>query len=354
MAVSSVDVFRTFWNGSGRKELPGVTVDEVSWVLNQPGSASISVDPLSPDALLILLNEVELQIWMNEHLRHYVVPRTLGGNLSQITFGCEGVLSWFHYATVTEVINNFSIDQLGLAAELVQWAQEQLNGDRNIDIGAYAPSGVFRARPTNPDDFPNVFDLLQEFPTLQNGFDFDVQLFDDGRREFWPYYPSRGQRKPQYALELDQRGRKYVKDLTNYKEDGVSQATDVYATGGTVTVDNPDPTPDSQLKVIGHFEDLGVNGSPRYGRMTKVISEGQIIDVGWLDDRAEAEESLRGQPIVTADPVVSEDLFGLIEPGDVLPMRVDYGRIQMMGDYRIMGITWRNSSKDLLLNMQPA
>lgn len=355
MSIERIDVFRTDLDGTDRKEMPAVTVDEVEWVLNQPGGAKLSVDPLHPNAAMMPINESEVQVWFNDQIRHYVVPRGLGGGLEKVTFNCEGIFSWLHYAFLTSgVINNFNEEQFNLAANLIEHAQTGTNSDRRIDVGLYVGSGIFRARPTLADDFPNIFDLLQEFPKLYQGFDFDIELFPDGRREFMPYYPNKGSRKPQYTLELDQRGRKFVEGIEGFKIDGYNMATDVYNTGGTVTVDEPDPTPDTQLKIVGHYEDLTADGSPRYGRMTKVMSDGQIIDLGWLNDRAHEEEILRGQPITVADIVVSEDLLGLIDTGDVLPARIDYGVIQMMGDYRIMSITWRNASRNLKLGLQPA
>ncbi len=354
MAIERIDAFRTFRDGSGKLELPDVTVDEVDWVLNKEGGAKLSIDPLSPQAELLLLNEVEVQVWFDDHIRHYVVPRGVSGSPERVTYEAEGVLSWLQYAFLTETINGFNEEQFNLAVNLVEWAQTQTNGDRRIDVGAFSGSGVFRARPTQADDFPNIYDLLQEFPTLDQGFDFDIKLLDDGRREFWCYYPNRGTFKPQYSLEFDQRGRKFITGIEGWKVDGINMATEVYNTGGTVTVDEPDPTPDSQLKIVGHFEDTTANGSPKYGRMTKVMSDGQIIDVGWLNDRAKREESLRGQPMTTANLAVSESLLGLIDPGDTLPVNIDYGVLRMKGNYRIMSIKWRNSSRDLLLGMQPA
>lgn len=352
MAIERIDVFRTLPNVVGRKELPGVTVESVEWVLNQPGSAEISVDPLHSDAALILLNECELQVWFNDNIQHYVVPRGMGGNTDRVAYNCEGILSWLHYAYLTSPINTFNVEQFDLATNLIQRAQTGSNSDRNIDIGMYVGSGIFRARPTLADDFPNIYDLLQEFPKLYQGFDFDIELFNDGRREFWPYYPSKGSRKPEYALEFDIRGKKFVEGVEGYKRDGFAQATQVYNTGGTVTDTSTDP--DSQFKVIGHYEDLTANGSPRYGRMTKVMSDGQIVDLGWLNDRAHEEEILRGQPVTTGTVIVNEGLLGLIDTGDVLPCRIDYGVIQMNGDYRIMSMKWQNSSRNIALGMQPA
>jgi len=352
MAIDRIDVFRTLRDTTGKRELPGVTVESVEWELNKEGGATLSVDPLHPDAELILLNEIEIQIWFDDHIRHYVVPRGVGGNTGRVTYGCEGVLSWLQYAFLTENINTFNVEQFNLAVNLVEWAQTQTNGNRYIDIGAFAGSGVFRSRPTLGDDFPNIYDLLQEFPAIEEGFDFDVKLLDDGRREFWCYYPAKGTFKPQYSLEFDQRGRKFVKGIESWKIDGFSMATDVYNTGGTITDTSTDP--DTQFKVVGHYEDVTADGSPKYGRMTKVMSNGQIIDLGWLNDRSQAEEAQRGQPITTADLAVSEDLLGLVDTGDTVPVNVDYGVMRMKGIFRIMSIKWRNSSRDLLLGLQPA
>lgn len=353
MSIKRIDAFRTDLNGTNRKEMPAVTVDEVTWTLNQPGGFKISVDPLHPNALMMPINESEVQVWFDDQIQHCGVPRGLGGNEKSVSFDCEGIMSWFYYAHLTSgVINNFAIEQFGLAANLVEYAQTGPNSDRRIDVGLYVGSGIFRGRPTSSEDFPNIYDLLQEFPKLYQGFDFDIVLFNDGRREFMPYYPSKGSRKPQYALEFDRRGRKFVEGIEGFKRDGYAMATDVYNTGGTVTDTSTDP--DTQFKVVGHYEDLTADGSPRYGRMTKVMSDGQIIDLGWLNDRAHEEEILRGQPITVADVIVSEDLLGLVSTGDVLPTRIDYGVIQMMGDFRVMSITWRNSSRNLKLGLQPA
>lgn len=355
MAIERIDAFLTNLDQSGRRELTEVTVEEVDWILNHEGGAKLSVDPLSADAERILLNEREIQLWFDDNIRHYVVPRGCGGDTSRLTFECEGVLSWFHYAYYTGLsINAFATDQFNLLYNLAEWAQAQPNGDRHIDSAAVPGSGIFRGRPTFGEggDYPNIYDLFQEFPKLYQGFDFDVVLFNDGRREITPFYPNKGSRKPQYALEFDERGRKWVEGIEGYKEDGFSMATDVYNTGGTVTDESTDP--DTQYKVVGHYEDTTSSGSPKYGRMTKVMSDGQIIDLGWLNDRAHEEEILRGQPITTSGLVVSEDLLGLIDTGDVLPCRINYGRLKMNGDYRIMSIKWRNASRNLLLGVQPA
>lgn len=359
-----VDVFKTTLAGTGRRELSNVTVDEVKWTLNGAGGAKISCSPLEPAASYILLDECELQIWMNGAYSHCVIPRTVGGNTQRITYDCEGLLSELHDGVVTTpplgglfpqnlpILSWTAQEQFNIALQLLDWWQSQPNSDRRIDPAFVTASGVLRSRIFFQDSAENLWDAFQEFPKLYLGFDFDIVLFGDGRREFTPYYPSKGSRKADYVLEFDQRGRKYVEDVENWKGSAINLATDVYNTGGTVTQDNPDPTPDEQFKVVGHYEDAA--GSAQYRRKTKVISSGQIIDLGWLNDRAREEEFIRGQPLTTGDLAVSESLFGLITTGDVLPVNVDYGVMKMKGDFRIMEITWRKDKANLLLSLQPA
>lgn len=361
-----IDVFQTTLAGTNRRELSNISVDEVKWSLNKEGGATVSCSPLEPSASYIQLDESELQIWMNGVYSHCVIPRTVSGGTEKVTYRCDGLLSEFYDAVVTTppvgglipektpILNWTGQEQFNLAIQLIDWWQAQANCDRRIEYGSISPSGVFRSRTFYWDSMENIYDALQEFPKLHLGFDFDIVLYGDGRREFTPYYPSKGTRKAQYVLSFDERGRKWVEGIEGWKKSALELATEVYNTGGTITQDNPDPTPDETFKIVGRYEDTTASGSPKYGRRTKVISSSQIIDPGWLNDRAREEELLKGDPITTGDLAVSESLFGLITTGDVLPVNVDYGVIQMKGDFRIMEITWRKDKANLLLSLQPA
>lgn len=361
------DLFKTDLAGANRKELLGPSIDEVTWVLSGPGKVKISVDPLHPDALLLLLDEVELQVWLNGTYSHCVIPRGVGGDLDKLTFECEGLLSELDYAYLatppvggvvpakTPLLSWVGQDQHDIVVQMLDWWQSQgASSDLRIETGAYLPSGVLRSRTIYRDAYESFWDVIAEFSKLYDGFDFDLVLYGDGRREFWPYYPHKGSYKPWYGLQLDERGRKYVQKIEGWKQNAIDAATEVFNTGGNVTQDNPDPEEDTQLKVVGYYHDQTASGSPKYRRKTKIISSGQIIDLGWLNARARQEELVRGQPITTSNLVVDEFLLGKIETGDTLPVNVDYGRLQMKGDFRIMELTWRKDPGDILLSLQPA
>jgi hypothetical protein len=359
-----VDVFLTSLAGTNRRELTGLAVDEVKWTLNGSGGAKITCLPLEASAAYIVLDECELQIWMNGVYSHCVIPRTVGGNTQQVSYECEGLLSELHDGVVTTpplgglfpqnlpVLHWTGQEQFNIALELLDWWQSQPNCDRRIDPAFVTASGVFRSRTFYQDAAENLWDAFQEFPKLYLGFDFDIVLFGDGRREFTPYYPNKGSRKAQYLLSFDERGKRYVENIEGWKRSALNVATDVYNTGGNVTQDNPDPTPDETFKIVGHYEDAAA--SAQYRRKTKVISSGQIIDLGWLNDRAREEEVIRGKPLTTGEIAVSESLFGLITTGDALPVNVDYGVMQIKGEFGIMEITSRKDKANLLLSLQPA
>ncbi len=329
--------------GDWKVELTDAIIQSFGWKLNDFGVASIAIDPLSPQARQILINEVEIQIWADDILRWWGIPRKVTGNLASVTFTCEEIISYFLDSLLTDRNLDYAgLDQKNIAANLATEAQFKADQNRSIVNAAFTGSGITRDRRYAFNDFPNIYELLQNLPDLQNGLDFSVEIFGDGRREFTTYYPAKGTRKPQYALELDQYGRKHIVDL-NWNRDGMSQANDIFATGKTDASTN--------LKIVGHFEDT--TSIAKYGRMQDVISEGEVDSVNWLNARAQGEAVARKDPLVVPEVIVSDSLMGLITTGDILPCRVDYGIIQLNGDYRINEINWRESG-DMALGLQPA
>lgn len=94
----TVDLFKTDLAGLNRRELVTPSVDQVKWTLNGHGGATISEDPLAPDAAFLIPDEVELQIWLNGTYSQCVIPRGVGGNTDRLTFECQGLTSEFESA----------------------------------------------------------------------------------------------------------------------------------------------------------------------------------------------------------------------------------------------------------------
>ncbi len=338
-----VDMYTSTNTGDWIKQLNDATLENCSWKLSDYGTATISADPLSPDAIaLSALNAVEVQIWLDEQLAWWGIPRRVSGDLTKLSFECEDLLSEFLYSflTTTDRIYN-NLDQKNIMAALVTYAQSLTGQSRNIVVGAFSPSGINRTRNYLVSEYPNIYELIKAFADLKNGLDFGMTLFGDGRREFTMYYPGKGSVKPQYALELDQYGRKNITGLTHNK-DAMGQANDLYLTGELEEV--------TDIKLVGRW--TVANFGP-YGRRQNVLSEGSVTSVNWLNDRAEAEGIARSLPVNIPEIMVSDSLRGKLVEGDTVPIRVDYGAIQMSGNYQINEVVWEPGGSMKLL-VQPA
>lgn len=341
MAVAA-EVFVSDDTGNRGLQVRGAIVDDCGWKLNRVSDAHISVDPLADDAGLIQLNEMELAVVFSNGTVWQGIPRQVSGGFGKITFGCESVASYFEDAFVMDADRVYNADQLTIASDLVTYGQAASDQDRNIDIGVFAPSGVVRERTYIAEEYPQILDLLINFTNLQDGFDWDIVILPDGRREWTPYYPSKGSRKPAYKLEADRYGKKFINALTSWSKDGINQATDIIVVGAQDEV--------TGIKARGRWT-APAPTLAKYGRIQKVVNESSVITADWLNDRAQSEGESVLNPIVLPGIAVSGDLFGEVWHGDVLPVRIDYGAIQVDGDYRITELTWKPGGLDLNLQV---
>lgn len=298
-------------------ELRGARVEELAWELDAPGGASISINPLNKTASFIAVNKTEIQIWIDDVLRHWVIPRGCTGDHKRITFQCVGLLDHMSYRRIRSTLTYTSIDQFNIGWNLVNYAQTGTNRNRFITAATYTPSGYTRSRQYERNEAKSIIECLQEFPNLENGFDFEIVVFGDGRREWTPYFPQKGSYKPHLALEW---GRNIVG--LNYNEAGQNQGTKVWATGGS----------SGDVRFEENYEDVAL--SAEYGQMERMVSEGSQQDVDWLADRAAEEVGTFGLPTKLPELVVNYDL-GVLETGDVVPVKVQHGYIDMVGNYRI-------------------
>lgn len=331
-------------NGVTLGELPNASLDDPTWELNAPGGASISINPLRDEAARIGINKTEIQVWIDDLYRHCVVPRSVSGNSKKITFQCEGILGYLKYKFINDSLTYGSagsegpppipptyIDQFQIGWNLVGYAQTGTNRDRRIASSPWSPCGVGRLRRWDWFEHKEVLNELHSLTEVDNGFDYDIVLFADGRREWTPYYPRKGSLKSKLVLEW---GRNVI-DLS-FNENGTEQGTKVYATGGSA----------DDVKFEQYWENAAL--SAEYGVIEKISSQGSELDVGNLLAAAKEEVAVNGRPVVIPDLTVKDIqatsnspavlLDGVLQTGDIVPVRISHGRIQMMGDYRITKI----------------
>lgn len=312
--------------GAKTGELRGASLDEATEELNRPQTGSVSINPLSPRASLIELNKTEIQVWIDDVYRYCLIPRDVSGDMKKITFQCEGILSYLgpgqrhQHATLLYT----SIDQFNIAWNLVSYAQTGTNKDRRIVSSAFLPSGRIRSREFKREGRKDILSLLTELTTIDEGIDFDIILFGDGRREFTPYYPAKGAFRPNLRLET----KRNIVGLS-YQKLGRGQATRVWATGGS----------NGDIQFEQNYENVAL--SAEYGVIEKLVNDGSQQDLNWLLDRATDEVATEGIPVAIPELIVKDQpvkLDGVLTTGDIVPVVVEHGYIKFNGNFRVVKI----------------
>lgn len=323
-------------------ELDAATLHTVRWELNGIGSCTFE-NPIEDPKVKTYprLLEDEIQIRLDTDLVWQGVPWRETADDYRVSFECQGLLSYFTKRFITYTSLEYtSLEQFSIAWNLMSHAQTGTNMDLNIEPSDYSPSGKIRSRRYDRSEHGNILDLLAEFPTLEDGFDFDIVVFDDGRREWTPYYPRKGIARPNYVLE-------FGKNITRFSvnKDAVDLISQAYVTGGT----------SGEVKFEENYEDTAA--SAKYGVMTGIISEGSQNDVDWLLERAQREVNTRKTAKITPDvtvvnvPVV---LLGVLNTGDSIPVWIHKGRTEIDSMFRIQAIDWAVQENTLKLEMIPA
>lgn len=317
--------------------------------LNDVGTAEIAIPTMSKVGMQVELMKSEFQIWINGKLRQWVYPETVRGDSALMTYECCDLLGYFKYRFITNTSINFDslTDQLSIMEQVIAQMQSGTFQSFNIDGASVSPSGVTRLREYLISDHKNCIDILKEFPTLNDGADFSVECTDEfgaPARLFTPWYPQKGTFKPNFALEWG----KNILTFNDYAEDGTKLATIDYATGAN---------DDSGDKIENHYEDSAA--SEYYGQFQAITTDGSELDPDWLLSLAQQQVANRNKPVLTPTfvcvGVADEDLVNNLRTGDIVPVYVDCGRIQVNGNYRITQTTFQgDGTYELLMGAIPA
>lgn len=319
-------------------ELVNAELQDVTFELNGAGSAKFSMRADDPQVSTPLLGIHEAKIVISDGTttRWFVGPiQSVDSTPKQSVFSVEGLEAYFRNRIVDDASLMYtSIDQNTIAVNLVNFAQSettQANRDMNIDIGSFTLSGKTRSRLYERNDHQQVYELLNEFPELDEGFDWSVEPLPNGLRNFMCYNPKRGIFRSEITFEWDANGSRNLKDW-KVDESVLRLTTHAYATGGT----------NGNVKFEANFEDTAK--SALYKVRQTVISEGSQKDVDWLSDKAINEVALRGQPEVVPQLKAIEspsNIILLVEPGDSAKVRIQVGRININATYRFISISWK-------------
>ncbi len=318
-------------------ELVNAEVDEVVWELNAPGSAKFTMLQNDPQVIVPKPGETEAKIviYDGSSYKRFVGPiQSCANGPLKAQFSVEGLETWFKERIVDDASLEFtSMDQTIIATNIVNFAQSeatQASRDFNIDIGSFDTTTHIRSRRWERNNHQVVFDILSEFPDLDDGFDWAVIPQDNGLREFICYYPKRGVTHTELTFEVDANGSRNVKDYT-VDETAVNLATHAYVGGGT----------NGDVKFEQNYEDTVQ--SAKYRVRQRVFSEGSQKDVVWLQAKAVANVDKFGKvlvvPSITAIQAPSEILM-VLNPGDYAKVRISVGRINLNALHRFVSIKW--------------
>lgn len=326
-------------------DLTEARVEKVVWTLNQLHRAEISLSPHSRNADKIQLVKREIQIWLNGALEFQGVPRTIRGNSSQVVVGMEDWREIFNYRHVlNESLEYQNLDPQQIAQNLINYGQSAVQGTNpgwGITVYPWGSSGVSLSRIYASDRKGAIIEALYDFPTLDDGFDWDVEWATRQIR----FYPARkGSLRNDMAMEY---GRAIV-DYT-YESSASKMATLVDATGGTSIEDPWRPYDRAKSRYV--HEDVAA--SNEYGVHVAVLPSGAKSDTPWLQQRATQAVNVRKVPvqIPTAKVIPNKDqvrqetssplqVLGNLRVGDRHSLRVDDGLIQLSGVQRVQSMTY--------------
>jgi hypothetical protein len=234
------------------------------------------------------------------------------------------------------------IPQEDILAGLVAHAQDTTFGKSNLNI-TFANVVNKSVRRTRSYEFFNreiIADAIDEFPSLWSGCDWSIETTGT-TRVFTPWFPMKGTRRPAQALTL-----------------GVNIANVTIADDGEQIAN----------RVVVR-SDAGGTGSSReeaIGTDTTGFTGGLVLEEAINAQKESPLDSLEGQmqqavrqkrnakiPILTTHDHLGMVLFGQITTGDIVPVDVVYGGVDLQGEFRIVAITLNPDDETMDIAVNP-
>jgi hypothetical protein len=258
--------------------------------------------------------------------------------LVQIRLGIpRGVVYWDRISLTLEESLRFDlVDQATIAEEIVEHLQDPAYEKSDVNIGTDCPlTGVLRDRIYLHSEHPNGWNALEEFTSLDDGFDVDV-VVTPTTRTFRTYYPMKGIARPKLSLELG----KNVADFA-WTFDGENASSSVIVLG--------------QGSGSGREEGFSIDPNAFAGGLTleEVFTAPPETPIDSLDNVAAERLAVSSSPEVLAVKTTPEaaDYFVLLGTGDVIPVRIHRGALHLSDDYRVVRMALNpDDSIDFVLN----
>lgn len=253
-----------------------------------------------------------------------------------------GTVYWDSISLVRRERLSFNnVDQATIAETLVTHAQRTDLGKSDLRIDTDCPAtGVTRTRVYEYFNHELISDCLDEFPGLYNGIDWAIECTPT-ERTFRTYYPMRGSFKPQYAIVLG-------KNVGRIKMDVDGEAT---ANGITVLADVGDGA--------AREEALAYDSTTLTDNLilekVYVGTPGSVVTS--LGDQAERGLRRFRYPVIIPDivltPEATNEMLGMVTEGDVVPVNVVTGWLNLNGNFRITNMKLDPKTEELTVTLNP-
>lgn len=280
-----------------------------------------------PQVANIDLGLVEVGVFLNQDTDPYfygpVWTRKGGGSDNMLHYTATDLSEYLKDRFIEDDLHYIGVDQHTIGWNLIQHTQAQLDGDLGFTSG-FALSGKTRDRHWYVDERPNVWDLLNRFRRIIDGYDWYFKVYGDGRKEWVAEYPKRGSYNAQQVFE-------WGKNLANYThEENGHTINDVIALGEG---EGPD-------RLETRYTDTVARAAR--GVATAILPRDDDVSVpDTLLDRAQAYVERNKAPTriidVTIRNHVDTPILDLV-PGDERPVKIERGYFSFAADFLITGI----------------
>lgn len=326
-------------------ELTDFTLNDAKQTFNQPDTASFTISPLHPAAEYLPLKvrnfeiKIDLPEWDNPI---WGEPVSVRGGPNGITFQVIGHMGMFMERFIDRESKIYtSYQQADIMKELIQYAQnEEHQLYRNMNIGArILDFGIIknkkRSRRYFREEHDAILDILQEFATTDTPVDMKMSYFTNNIYgagtwtrflDIIPRYDIIWPLATPLYFGLDSPATSNITSF-EWSEDASALATDIYVGGGS----------SGDIRFEGHYIDQDA-AKVHYARQA-VANAGDETDPEWLLNRAKFHVNARKRPIqkITMKSVTALAGIGRYAwPGTIWPIKIDYGRIQVNGNFRII------------------
>lgn len=264
----------------------------------------------------------EVQVWRNNHKIAEGPIWTIWGDSKNSFINVEPLPSYFAKRHIETTKEYTATDINTILWDLIDDTQTE-KGTLGITAANFLPVGITRDAKYPSDEHANIGDALLDFPEVE----WAIEIYDDGRREWTPYYPGRGSIRVSDKLEWGG----FVVDY-RYSYHAIESATSVIFNGKGTGPDKPE----------GSYHDPALSDLNVY--LSKIRTDQNVIDPAILNTMAEQLVKKIGIDEVVPDLKIANnphepdyDFVGSILVGDVFPVYLVHDdRVLVDGLFRVV------------------